>query len=113
MGNLLSIILPLLSNPAFQKLLPVIVQMGSTLFPTVPNDQLGAAVATVFNVEQTKWVQAFLNWRGQTVQVDGVYGKATKTAVVEYQTQKGLIADGWAGPDTSDAMRTELLKGLK
>lgn len=113
MGNLLNVILPLLSNPAFQKLLPIIVQMGSQLFPTVPNDQLGSAVATALNPEQVKWIQAFLNWRSEILTVDGLYGAATKIAVGNYQTDKGLTPDGWAGPTTSDAMRAELLRAIK
>lgn len=113
MGNLLNVILPLLSNPAFQKLLPIIVQMGSQLFPAVSNEHLGSAVATALNPEQVKWIQAFLNWRSEVLEVDGVYGEATKDAVAKYQTEKYLIIDGWAGPTTSDSMRMELLRSIK
>lgn len=38
------------------------------------------------------------------VTADGVFGQATYTALVEYQTNNGLSADGIAGPDTFHAM---------
>lgn len=38
------------------------------------------------------------------VTADGVFGQATYTALVQYQTDNGLSADGIAGPDTFTAM---------
>ncbi len=38
------------------------------------------------------------------VTADGVFGKATETALRKYQTDQGLSPDGIAGPDTFHAM---------
>ena len=35
---------------------------------------------------------------------DGIFGKATHAALIEYQNQNGLSPDGIAGPDTFHAM---------
>ena len=36
--------------------------------------------------------------------VDGIFGKATKQAVINFQRQNGLVADGIAGPKTLQAL---------
>ncbi len=36
--------------------------------------------------------------------VDGIFGKATKQAVIDFQRQNGLVADGIAGPKTLQAL---------
>ncbi len=108
MGNILTILLPLLSNPEVQKLLPLIMQMGTALFPNVPAAQVPAAVASALDVERTKWVQGFLKSKGSAIEVDGSYGTKTKDAVAKWQAAHGLTADGWAGSDTGNAMRSEL-----
>lgn len=38
------------------------------------------------------------------VTADGIFGKNTEAALVQYQTDNGLSADGIAGPDTFTAM---------
>lgn len=38
------------------------------------------------------------------VKVDGVFGKETEAAVVQFQHDAGLKPDGWAGPNTLEAI---------
>ena len=46
------------------------------------------------------WLQKALVNRGQKISVDGIFGNATKKAVIAYQKSRGLTADGLAGKDT-------------
>ena len=53
-------------------------------------------------------LQAFLNWYGgYNLVVDREFGDATLVAVKDYQTKKGLTADGIAGPATLKAMEAD------
>ena len=56
-------------------------------------------------------MQAALNViDGAKLDVDGKYGPATRAAVEKFQRLHGLAVDGWAGVNTNDALRAELLK---
>ena len=58
---------------------------------------------------QVKLLQTALNHLGYSVgKVDGNYGPATTQAVKNFQTAKGLTADGVAGPQTLAAMKSAL-----
>ncbi|HTZ06618.1 MAG TPA: peptidoglycan-binding domain-containing protein [Gaiellaceae bacterium] len=58
---------------------------------------------------QVKLLQTALNHLGYSVgKVDGNYGPATTQAVKNFQTAKGLTADGVAGPQTLAAMSSAL-----
>jgi GH24 family phage-related lysozyme (muramidase) len=54
--------------------------------------------------EDVKQVQQKLSQRGISVDVDGVYGPDTKTAVQTFQRQNGLEVDGIVGPQTWAAL---------
>ncbi|WP_051933373.1 peptidoglycan-binding protein [Massilia sp. BSC265] len=49
-------------------------------------------------------VQSQLNESGAGIAVDGAFGPATATAVRNFQTSKGLSADGIVGDDTWNKM---------
>jgi len=44
--------------------------------------------------------QTKLNQKGMNLKVDGIFGKNTKDAVVKFQKENGLVADGVIGPNT-------------
>ena len=50
--------------------------------------------------ESVKWLQYELNKHGANLAVDGRFGVKTKLAVILYQKDHGLGADGIAGPKT-------------
>jgi chitosanase len=54
--------------------------------------------------EDVRSVQAALRKSGFHVAVDGVFGKQTGSAVIEFQKRRGLVVDGVVGPAT----RTQL-----
>ena len=49
-------------------------------------------------------VQSQLNGSGTGISVDGAFGPATATAVKNFQTSKGLSADGIVGDNTWNKM---------
>ena len=52
-----------------------------------------------------KWVQYALNREGFNCgEVDGIFGKGTKRAVIAFQKAKGLGVDGIVGPKTMEAL---------
>ena len=50
------------------------------------------------------WLQKALINRGQKISADGIFGPATKQALVNYQKSRGLTADGIAGVATHKAI---------
>ncbi len=54
---------------------------------------------------QVSWVQTRLRLKGfMSLQVDGIFGPATETAVRTFQTRNHLQADGTVGPLTWGAL---------
>ncbi|MGW1407688.1 peptidoglycan recognition protein family protein [Streptomyces sp. NPDC002403] len=68
---------------------------------TTPSLQQGASGDGVKRLQRS--LTAAL---GSTVGIDGSFGPATATAVRDYQTGRGLTADGIVGPDTWTALQT-------
>ncbi len=57
--------------------------------------------------EDVRAVQYLLtNIFGYSLTVDGIFGTATRAAVLDFQTKHGLAADGVVGPDTWHALVT-------
>ena len=50
-------------------------------------------------------LQQLLNAKGINITVDGVFGNATRAAVVQFQQQNGLVVDGIVGTQTWQALR--------
>ena len=56
--------------------------------------------------DDVKWVQFQLNLKGNNLEVDGIFGSLTNTAVRNFQRAHKLTVDGIVG----QATRCELLK---
>lgn len=108
--------LPILTelNKDNPKLVPVFENLGKELFPNAKDliTSVAAVADALFDPNGTKWLQKTLNTlMGASLTVDGVYGKMTKAAVTQFQTDNqpttGTI-DGWAGPKTKKVMVEKL-----
>ncbi len=53
---------------------------------------------------EVRAIQHLLRFKGQNVDVDGIFGGQTRAAVVAFQNQSGLAADGIVGPLTWSAL---------
>ena len=53
-------------------------------------------------------IQRSLQAHGYRLAEDGIYGRATKNAVRDFQTRNGLAVDGIVGPQTSNALRASM-----
>jgi len=71
--------------------------------------QVEEVIASGLTTSQVKTVQTKLkNWGYYTGTVDGIYGTKTKTAVVRFQKNNGLTADGIVGTNTARALGMSL-----
>lgn len=66
--------------------------------PTLRQGDSGAAVTEL---------QQLLNAKGSNITVDGIFGNATRTAVVQFQQQNGIVVDGIVGTQTWQALRRD------
>ncbi|WP_328907594.1 DUF1906 domain-containing protein [Streptomyces sp. NBC_00234] len=73
-----------------------LLSRGST--PTVQSGSTGEAV--------TRLQRALTAGLGRTVSIDGVFGSGTAQAVRDYQSSRGLGADGIVGPATWGALQS-------
>lgn len=62
---------------------------------TISDNSRGASVT---------YAQCLLNKHGADIDVDGIFGPATKEATVNFQRDHGLAADGVIGPNTWNAL---------
>jgi peptidoglycan hydrolase-like protein with peptidoglycan-binding domain len=96
--------------PELQQIVPLLTQIGNTTFPGLSGGRAAEAAATTLDVNGVKWTQTALNLLlNASLEIDGVYGPATKAAVTQFQSTKSLEADGWAGTKTTDALRAALV----
>lgn len=58
--------------------------------------------------EDIKWLQATLVEAGYNLTIDGYFGNKTKSAVISYQSNHGLDADGIVGPNTINSLKSTL-----
>ncbi len=66
-------------------------------------------ITTGLSTTQVKTVQQKLkNWGYYTGTVDGIYGAKTKAAVIKFQKNNGLVADGIVGAKTASALGMSL-----
>ena len=79
--------------------------------PEQPEQPPPLQTQSQYPVGSMSWLQDSLNEVASAgLEVDGEYGPATNKAVREYQTENGLVADGWAGPETISAIISDLEK---
>lgn len=74
--------------------------------PSWPNLQSGNSGKNVYAL------QCLLVYHGYSVSIDGSFGSGTKTAVTNFQSAKGLSADGIAGKGTLSAMVATVQNGV-
>ncbi|MET9317128.1 penicillin-insensitive murein endopeptidase [Kribbella sp. NPDC003505] len=75
---------------------------ANAFFPTQSSGNRGADVQAI---------QFLLQYAGQSVDADGVFGATTVTAAKAFQTAKGLGVDGVVGPQTWGALTPTLRSG--
>ena len=104
-----------IAGPATQKALGVTQEQAPTAQPTAPTPtaptaptQSGAMSDGVLKQgeqgEDVRKLQEALNKNGATLDADGKFGPATKSAVESYQRANNLDVDGVAGPRTLAAL---------
>lgn len=74
-----------------------------TTFPSLKQGTTNKAATTT--------LQYLLRSKGYTITVDGVFGAGTTSTVKSFQSSRGLVADGVAGPITWNALVPALKQG--
>jgi len=84
-------------NPATEQAGP-----ASSAAPAVTNTSAGTnrLLADGSFGEEVKLLQTVLNNNGYALKADGIFGKLTQAAVMDYQSKNGLVSDGIVGPKT-------------
>ena len=82
---------------------PMVQEVWDKMFGATPAK---AGAPTDFSLN---WLQDALNKVGMgPITVDGAMGPQTHEAIKKYQQARGLVADGWAGIQTTTALYNEL-----
>lgn len=112
MGLMSSGLTPASLVAAAPTLVPMLTQIGASLFPkAAPEMHAVAAVMATFDPNKTKWLQGALNqYLGINLVVDGSYGPLTTAAVKQAQTKLLQTVDGWAGGLTNAALKLAIAK---
>ena len=70
----------------------------------VPTRSISYKQGSTLNGLDVAWIQVTLRQLGYNVEVDGSFGPASKSAVVEFQKANGISTDGAVGPITRAAL---------
>jgi hypothetical protein len=86
--------------------------IGAALFPkAAPALHIVGGIMASFDPNLVKWLQGSLNTLSNAgLQVDGIYGPATRQAVSDFQQKYNLRVDGLAGQITQAAISALLAK---
>jgi murein L,D-transpeptidase YcbB/YkuD len=99
------------AKPVLDKVAPdLLASMSHSLAPegtkVTPPPPAVVAPTPEFNMT---WLQTSLNKLDNSgLEIDGEYGPATKDAIANFQSKNGLVADGWAGVQTSALIYSKL-----
>ena len=78
---------------------------GAAQAPTASYEPPPPTLREGSNGEPVKRLQASLNAKGASLQIDGAFGPATKAALKKFQADRGLVADGICGPQSWSALK--------
>ena len=70
----------------------------------VPTRNIGYYNNVPTTGEDVKWVQAVLSRLGYSITIDGSFGPASKSTLMQFQADHGLTADGSCGPVTREKL---------
>ncbi|MGK4579720.1 peptidoglycan-binding domain-containing protein [Kitasatospora sp. HPMI-4] len=80
-------------------------RITNTTMPAIGGDSADCRLAYGDQGDGVKALQESFNYcNGESLTVDGVFGSATKAAVLRVQSRGGITADGIYGPNTRSHM---------
>lgn len=84
---------------------PFWVQIKAAAAPDWPTFKKGDSGNEVYAI------QYLLNYHGETLPVDGIFGQVTQSEAEDFQTKKNLKEDGMVGPETWQALIVQVQQG--
>ena len=84
---------------------------GTTPPPAGTETSFPSLKAGTTNTSATTTLQYLLRSKGYSITVDGAFGAGTTGTVKQFQSSRGLVADGVAGPITWNALVPSLKEG--